>query len=168
MYLLRPEVAGGLGPGTQIENREQLERDEARYPQYRHLHYHIEGWLGDHLLTSVGCYIATEELVLAMQDLKLTGFSVGEVEVSTSPNFDLGHPALVLPRFVRLLVHGTVELGNDKTTYSSWSGHDLCLGHRAELVLSAAGLAGVDIRRIANGRISTIRPERSERSERKS
>lgn len=62
-YQLDPEVAGGLGTNTEMST-------DTRSPVVSRLHYEFEGWLGDALLTTFPCFIATRA---ACQALELLG-----------------------------------------------------------------------------------------------
>lgn len=97
-YLLDPEVAGGLGPGS------QMERSGARLVVTR-LNYEFEDWLGDDLLETFPCYVVTARLRDGLAASGLTGFRFADVEVTTGEEFHEWHPE-PLPRFVWLQVVG--------------------------------------------------------------
>lgn len=71
------------------------------------LHYVFDGWLGDELLESAPCFIATEALARALDEAQLSGFQLGEVEVSRSDQFLELYGEKDLPRFVWLKIEGS-------------------------------------------------------------
>ena len=70
------------------------------------LHYQFDGWLGDDLIESTPCYIVSKRLADAVTCEQLTGFTLDEVEISKSEQFDEVYPDTELPPFVWLKVHG--------------------------------------------------------------
>ena len=52
-YILEPEVAGGFGENTIMD-------PTSRPPRVTRFHYEFDGWLGDELLETVACFIATK------------------------------------------------------------------------------------------------------------
>lgn len=97
--ILEPEVAGGLGPGTDIDR-------STHPPVVRHLNYEVDGWLGDDLLETFPCFVVTARLAGALAASKLSGFQLSLAEVTRSERFDELHPDMVLPAFHRLHVVG--------------------------------------------------------------
>ena len=88
---LQPEVAGGWGAHTQADT-------SCHPPIVSRLHYEFDGWLGDCLLESFPCFIATESVIAALADGGMTGFEVSDVEISLTQEFrgqypdrDVGH-----------------------------------------------------------------------------
>jgi len=98
-YVLEPEVAGGFGDGTVID------RSSGKLIVEK-LHYEFEGWLGDHLLESTPCYIASEKLVTEIKKEQMLGVEFDDVEVTTSGQFSELYPNKQLPKFVWLKVTG--------------------------------------------------------------
>ncbi|RJK97521.1 hypothetical protein [Vallicoccus soli] len=76
-YVLEPEVAGGLGERTVWDRTGPVPRVTA-------LHYEVDQWLGDDLLESHPCFLATEALARAVDEAGLTGVAWGAAEVTTS------------------------------------------------------------------------------------
>jgi len=103
-YIIEPEVAGGLGPRTVID------RSSGKMIVTKH-HYQLDGWLGDDLIESSPCYIVSKRLADAVSREQLTGFTLDEVEIFKSEQFDELYPDTELPPFVWLKVHG--EPGTD-------------------------------------------------------
>ena len=97
-FFVEPEVAGGWGPNTLAT------KAVGRQTHVTRLHYEFDGWLGDQLLETTPCFIATDTLAQALRDANLTGFQLGEVEISRSQQFLDLHGDRVLPRFVWLKV----------------------------------------------------------------
>jgi hypothetical protein len=91
-WVVSPEVAGELGDRTIL--------DSSVYPpKVSHFHHRFEGWLGDDLLETFPCFLVSSALASALEEAKLMGFSLGEVEVSVSPEFLELFPGRTLPEF---------------------------------------------------------------------
>jgi hypothetical protein len=139
MCLLKPEVAGGWGPGTVVSNRAELATGKETVPKVTHLHYLFDGWLGDELITSHPCFLVTRQLGTAMREAGLNGLEFRTVRVSVSELFAEMEPDCILPEWLWLLPEGVVKL-TEKGTIREWSGHDVCLTQRAQLVVSTRAL----------------------------
>ncbi|MFB7142784.1 hypothetical protein ACFCYN_24625 [Gottfriedia sp. NPDC056225] len=129
LFLLEPEVAGGIGQNTIFSQSESDDENEVL-----HLHYEFEGWLGDELLETTPCFIITEELKNSILQSDLNGFEIKDVEVSITEEFCEWHPDLVLPNFYRLVPKGKVT--NEGTQYSLWSGTDFSVSQKQYLVVT--------------------------------
>jgi hypothetical protein len=134
LLLLEPEVAGGFGPKTEVD-RTKIESGEAKVPEIGYLEYVFDGWLGDELLETFPCFIVTERLAADLKDAGLSGLRLGDVDVSKSGLFLDLHPDRELPPFRRLIPLGKVQLGEGGNV-EEYSGHDLCMTERAELVVT--------------------------------
>jgi hypothetical protein len=99
-FVVEPEVAGGWGENTVFT------RTPRRPVVVHKLHYQFDGWLGDELLESTPCFIASERLAHEIERAGLTGVIFDEVEVTTSDEFKELYPDVQLPRFVWLKVQG--------------------------------------------------------------
>jgi hypothetical protein len=99
-FAVEPEVAGGFGPNTILDRNVHPTRVD-------HLHYELNGWLGDELLETTPCWIVTESLARQIREAGLAGVEFGDVEVSTSDEFRERYPDRSLPKFLRLNVTGT-------------------------------------------------------------
>lgn len=128
MYLLEPEVPGGIG------NNSKLLYENGRIKQAIHLHYEFEGWLGDDLITTSPFFLVTEGIANAIKESDLQGYSFKDIEISTSYSFKELHPNRVLPRFQLLIPVGVIEVEGKYIT--SWTGHDFCMKSRIDLVIS--------------------------------
>src|SRR5579859_4713915 len=104
-YALEPEVAGFFGQNAVLAD------PYARPPRITKFHYEFDVWLGDPLLEAVACFIVLESLKEKLLALRATGVAFGEVEVSTSEEFEELDPGLKLPKFAWLQVTG--EAGKD-------------------------------------------------------
>ena len=100
-YILDPEVAGGFGPNAVID-------PTVRPPNVSHFHYQFDGWLGDPLLETIGCFIVTTHLKHKIEAIAPTGVSFGYVEISKSSEFEDLFPDQELPEFAWLQVTGRV------------------------------------------------------------
>ena len=98
-FIIMPEVAGGLGPQTQMDT-------SVHPPLVSRLHYVFDGWLGDDLLESFPCFIATRRLTECLISAGLTGFSVADVEVSRSEQFTEIYGDRQLPEFRWIQISG--------------------------------------------------------------
>ncbi|GEJ48147.1 hypothetical protein [Chryseobacterium sp. ON_d1] len=100
MYkLIEPEVAGGLGEQTQIDN-------SFFPPLIKNLHYEFEGWLGDDILESFPYYMVTERLRDGIELAKLTGVIFDKVLISKSETFLELYPDRELPNFFLAKING--------------------------------------------------------------
>jgi len=126
LFLLHPEVAGGLGPRTVLKSR------GANPPLVTTLDYQFDGWLGDELLTTFPCFIVSDALAQNLGHAGLTGFVTEDMLVSLSDEFALRAPPL--PKFHRLIPLGAIVVLGDAAT--DWSGHDLCLSENGGLVVT--------------------------------
>jgi hypothetical protein len=133
-YRVEPEVAGGWGKHT-IHDESELRRP----PFVLKLHYVFDGWLGDELLESSGCYIITERLAQEINREHLTGARFDDVEISTSGEYDdlqELHPDRQLPKFLWLRPIG--ELKQDDFAID---GLRLIVSERALELLKRVGLS---------------------------
>lgn len=98
-YILEPEVAGGFGENTVMD-------PTSRPPSVTRFHYKFDGWLGDELLETVACFIATKAVVSILQPLHPTGVEFDRVEVTKSETFNELYPNRQLPEFVWIKITG--------------------------------------------------------------
>ena len=111
-YAIEPEVAGGWGERT-------VSDVSVHPPLVTRLHYEFEGWLGDVLLESFPCFIVTELARDSINRLDPTGANFGDVEVTTSEEFEELHPNTVLPRFHWLQIRGKAGQADFGLTHDS-------------------------------------------------
>ena len=98
-YILNPEVAGGLGSRTQMDC-------SVHPPSVKRLHYELEGWLGDDLVQSFPCYLATKKLHATLAAIHPAGLSFAAADVSASESFKDQNPGVTPPEMTWLKVHG--------------------------------------------------------------
>lgn len=108
-YVVEPEVAGGLGEGTQLDR-------SVHPPLVSRLHYVFDGWLGDDLIESFPCFIVTERLAVHLSESGLSGFQFRPTEVKPSEMFGELYPGRLLPTFRWLHVTGRAGLDDFGTT----------------------------------------------------
>jgi hypothetical protein len=96
-YELYPEVAGSIHEDVLVDV-------STRPITISAMHYEIDGWLGDDLLTASGYFIATVALCNALAGAQLTGFEVCDCEVYTSDQFEEVYPDRTLPVFKWLAI----------------------------------------------------------------
>lgn len=101
-FVVEPEVAGGLGDGTEMDA-------STHPPLVSRLHYQLEGWLGDVLLESFPCFIVTRGAKDKLLGLGATGARFAEVEVTKSEAFDEIEPGRAIPEFAWLQPIGEAE-----------------------------------------------------------
>lgn len=121
-YQLEPEVAGQLG--------EECEMDRSVHPpDVTKLHYEFHGWQGDDLLTTVANFIVSDPVRESLTSRDLSGYTIDDVTVSKSPEFDELYPDTDLPAFYWLKITG--EPGED----------DFGIADNNRLVISADALS---------------------------
>ncbi|WBV60636.1 hypothetical protein PFY12_00620 [Chryseobacterium camelliae] len=100
MYkLIEPEVAGGLGENTELDN-------SVFPPLVKKLNYEFEGWLGGDILESFPCYIMTERLKKTIESENLSGITFDDVLISKSETFLDLYPDKELPAFFWAKING--------------------------------------------------------------
>jgi hypothetical protein len=102
-FRVEPEVAGGLGPNTEMDR-------SRRPPRIHKLHCVFDGWLGDDLVESFPAFVITSDALRRLQEAQLTGFEDGDVEIGRSEQFDELYPDRQLPEFRRLGVTGKARV----------------------------------------------------------
>ena len=98
-YELSPEVAGEIGPQSQVNY-------EVHPPLVTELQYLFHGWLGDDLLEAFPCYIMTVRLKNELLRSSLTGYMFKAVEVTVSDQFKELYPAREIGKFAWFLPIG--------------------------------------------------------------
>jgi len=130
-YYIEPEVAGGWGKNTVFD------RTLGKPTVVHKLNYEFDGWLGDELLESTPCFIATERMSREIEQSHLTGARFDHVEVTTSEQFKELYPSRQLPKFVWLRVDGNP--GQDD--FGIAPDFRLVVSERALKILQAVGVA---------------------------
>lgn len=99
-FLLGPEVAGGWGPHIQVDRR-------SHPPVVTRLHYEFQGWLGDDLLTTFPVFVVTRRLAVALQESRLSGFQLADMELSVGDTWEQLYGTRAVPQCRWLKVTGT-------------------------------------------------------------
>jgi hypothetical protein len=98
-FYLEPEVAGELGERTILDS-------SVHPPVVDKLHYKFDGWLGDVILESFPCLIATQDVANALAASGASGVNFAELEVTVSDTFRELYPTRKIPAFKWLKVYG--------------------------------------------------------------
>ena len=98
-YTLQPEVAGGLGDGTVVDTT-------VHPPVVHRLHYEFQDWLGDDLVESFPCFLASEQLVANLRAARFGTFQIKNAAVTMTPEARELLADTELPRFYWLDVTG--------------------------------------------------------------
>lgn len=128
-FYVEPEVAGGLGERTVLDTA-------VHPPRVERLQYEFAGWLGDPLLESFPCFIATEPLAAALDAAHASGVRWAPVEVSLSEEFREQYPGREVPPFRWLRVTGAAGVDD----FGLAPDHRLVVSDRALAVLRDAGM----------------------------
>jgi len=136
-FELEPEVAGCLGEKTVM--------DTSHFPPLvSSLHYEFDGWLGDELLESFPCFIATEALANKIKSSGLSGVEILDVFVSKSSNFEELYPNTELPGFKWLKIDG------DNSKDFSLNSENLLLVSKSALdLISQFSIINCEVREVA-------------------
>lgn len=121
---IEPEVAGGLGSETQLDNT-------VHPPLVRKLHFMFEGWLGDDILETYPCFLVTQALKSKIENELLTGITFDDVLVTKSQLFIEMYPDKILPKFYWAKISGTFG----KSDFSLGVDHRLVISQKAYGVL---------------------------------
>lgn len=138
-FIVEPEVAGGLGEHTVIDST-------VRPPKVSRLHYKFDGWLGDSLLESFPCYIATKDVAQKLKAMHFTGVDFCDVEIEKSEQFRRLYPNRKLPDFLWLKIFG--QPGKD----------DFGLDDDLRLVISERVLAVLKSQHLQNAFVGHFEP----------
>jgi hypothetical protein len=131
-YALVPEAAGQFGPNTVFVDK------IARPPLVEKFHYEFNGWLGDPLVETIGCYIVTKPLRDKITSVNPSGVRFEEVEVSKSEEFVRRDPGRTLPPFVWLQITGVG--GQDDFGYTITHGRSIVVSSRILDIMSGVGI----------------------------
>ena len=133
-YILSPEIAGGFGPHTELDST-------CHPPKVDRLHYSFEGWLGDCLVESFPCFVATESVVVELKQEGLSGIDDSDVEISTSDEFREFYPNREIGRWRWLRAVGIP--GEDDLAMTDSA--RLVASDRAVAILKRHGLEHCDL-----------------------
>ena len=158
LFILDAAIDGGFGEKTVIQHNA-----EHKHPEIDFLEYRFDDWKGDELVSSYPCHIVSVSLFASLSRAGVSGLSKQDVLVSKSEQFTQFSPDLILPEFYRLMPVGRVSTipryinyAKDFTKPRIWSGHDICLGPRAELIFSYKAIQSVDLSTIPTCRIRSF------------
>ncbi|QKC96058.1 hypothetical protein [Mesorhizobium sp. NZP2298] len=98
-FKIWPNVAGGIGENTVLDR-------SVHPPIVTRLHYVVEGWFGDVIVTTFPSFLVTQETQHALQEMGFSGATFAEAEVTISEECEEDQPGLQLPPFVWLKVNG--------------------------------------------------------------
>lgn len=136
LYILEPEVPGGLGPGTQITNQDEIEGGLEDIPKVENVEFVFDGWMGDDLVESYPVFLVTERLQQALI-IRYPELVFEEIKVTTSQVFQDFAPDTSLPKFVRLLPIGqSISFHNEKKK----ADHEIYTDTKGRLVTSKEAL----------------------------
>jgi hypothetical protein len=99
IYELYPEVAGSIDESVIVNVA-------SRPITISSMHYELDGWLGDDLLTEAGYFLVTESLATGLVNTELSGFTVKDAIVTKSERFEEMYPDRTLPEFKWLIIEG--------------------------------------------------------------
>jgi hypothetical protein len=136
-YKLAPEVAGGLGSDTVFDRSQSP-------PIVRALHYELDGWPDDDLITSFPCFIVTDRMKKLIEDARASGCCFGAVKVTTSEqfkDFEEFHQNQKLPRFSWLIIDGVAH----RDDFGLSTDGSLVVSEKALQVLKSGHLDHCDI-----------------------
>lgn len=100
---IEPEVSGGLGLETDIDNN-------VHPPIIKKLHYVFDGWLGDDILETFPCFIVSERLMKSIMKNQLKGILFDSVKITKSDEFLDCQPKTILPDFYWMKVNGKLDV----------------------------------------------------------
>lgn len=100
---IEPEVSGGLGVETDINNN-------VHPPIIKKLHYVFDGWLGDDILETFPCFIVSERLMKSIIKNQLKGILFDNVKITKSEEFLDYHTNTRLPDFYWMKVYGKLDV----------------------------------------------------------
>lgn len=98
-YTLDPEVAGGLGKHTVMNT-------SVHPPVVSELHYELDTWLGDDIIQSFPCYLATERLKRKIESSSMVGIQFAPLKFDVTADFKDRHPSKAVPNFTWLKITG--------------------------------------------------------------
>jgi len=143
-YVLVPEAAGWLGENTVFIDK------SSRPPLVEKLHYEFDGWLGDPLVETIGCYIVSESLRDRLAAVSPSGVTFAQAEVSKSEDFIRRYPQRILPQFAWLRITGVG--GHDDFGYTTTYGQSIVVSSRILEILSGFGMPHCSVVEFGNWR----------------
>ncbi len=129
-FYAEPEVPGGLGADTVLDQ-------STHPPRVENLHFEFSGWLGDDLIESFPCYLASDRLVAALSRGNLTGYSLAPVKITRSDEFLELFPDTELPHFHWLRISGSAQTDD----FGISKDHRLVMSASARTLLESFSMA---------------------------
>jgi|688.fasta_scaffold516868_2 hypothetical protein len=158
LFIIDPAVEGGFGEQTIVERNPEIE-----YPEVVSLEYRFDDWNGDEIVNSFPCHLISARLYESLSRAGVSGLAIKDVLISKSEKFDQLSLEVCLPEFYWLAPIGRISsiprhisYAKDFAKTNIWSGHDVCLGPRAELIFSPMAMKSIDISLIPTGRIRSF------------
>lgn len=136
-WRISPEVAGELAEGTEMDT-------SVHPPRVTRLHHRFEGWLGDDIIECFPCFLVTEGIAKVLEGSGLSGFELGDVETSKSPELDEMYPGRQLPGFRWLKI---IDTQPNETDFRLTQDHRLELSDAALALLRNARINHADVER---------------------
>lgn len=133
-YVIRPEVAGGLGEDTEIDH-------SSHPPIISKLHYYFDDWLGDAIVESFPVFLVTAEAGQEIEQNGLTGGPLDVAKITTSELFEDLNPTRTLPEFLWLKAYGTP--GRDDI--GIMADGTLVLSGRAKEIFEKLGMGNAEV-----------------------
>lgn len=124
IFLLEPEVSGGIGDGTIYRNENEIS----------YLHYEFDGWLGDEIIESTPYFLISEALSNYLRNNGIDDFSIEECLITTSDLFRELYPKKELPKFYRLVPEGKAKILDGKVVETT--NHEILLSEKNYLLVS--------------------------------
>lgn len=138
-FYLEPEVAGGIGPHS------ELHCEDGRLVVKR-LNYQFDGWLGDALLETTPCFIVTDAARQQIDEALLSGARFTDVEVTRSDLFTDLCDEKALPRFWWMVVAGKPEVDD----FGMAGDLRLVVSGRALALLRTVGIAHAEVQPVGD------------------
>ena len=122
----------------------------------------FEDWSGDEIIVSSPHYFASDRIAELILNNGFTGCSSSKINTRRTEKFPVLSSFVSIPEFSVLNIEGRVkEIPRslrlvDWLQESAWSGHDVCLGPKNELVFSQRCLRAIPLECLPNARIKTF------------
>jgi hypothetical protein len=121
------------------------------------LHFIFDGWLGDDIVTTFPCCLASERAAELISKSKLTGVSFAGAEIEQSDLFRQLHPSRSLPPFLWMQIAGEPGVA-DFGTPPPKPPEMYPRGVTERLVVSSAALAVLKNVSLSNCRVTPFVP----------
>lgn len=136
-YRLEPQVAGELGPDTDLDTR-------THPPKVKRLEYVLDQPESDDLITSFPVFLVSEQLASRIKKARLHGFKLAKASIGTSDNYRELYAKAMHRDYRWLQITGAVG----RSDFWLDNSFNLCVSDRAMAILEAGVLADCEIERI--------------------